>query len=457
MNMILKGDICYSKSPQELETVKNGYLVCEGETVAGLFQEIPGTYRDFPVTDYSGHLIIPGLCDLHTHAPQFAYRGLGLDMQLLEWLEKYAFPEEAKYADPEYADIAYSLFADSLKRGATTRACIYATVHNQSTIMLMEKLEESGLVTFVGKVSMDRNCPPSLCEPSADEAYLAAKDWIENTKGRFENTSPILTPRFLPSCSDELMRKLKELQREYNLPVQSHLSENRDEATWVRELCPEAGSYGGAYDSFGLFGGPGTPTVMAHCVLSEGAEEDLIKDNGVCVAHCPQSNTNLSSGIAPVRRFLRRGIRVGLGSDVAGGCHMSIFRAMSDALQVSKLYWRLVEQNEAPLTIPEVFYLGTAGGGGFFGKAGSFEAGYEFDAVVIDDRLISSPDNPGGGDRNADEKHSAGKNHKTVDTHSSVPDRLSRVIFLSGDNCIIDKYVRGKRIGGSVSWEAYRR
>jgi guanine deaminase len=217
------------------------------------------------------------------------------------------------------------------------------------------------------------------------------------------------------------MLRLKELQREYGLPVQSHLSENNDEIEWVRELCPEAASYGDAYDRFGLFGGKGTPTVMAHCVWSKGAEEELLRDNGVFVAHCPQSNTNLASGIAPIRRFMKKGIRVGLGSDVAGGCHISIFRAMSDALQVSKLYWKLVDQNDAPLSLPEAFYLGTAGGGGFFGKVGSFEEGYEFDAVVIDDSGITSS-NP-----------------------LTVQERLSRVIYFPDEISIVDKYVRGAK------------
>ena len=427
MNMILRGNICYSKTPKTLETLENGFLVCENETVIGVFPVIPETYKAFPVADYGGSLIIPGLCDLHVHAPQYARRGLGLDIELLDWLNRYTFPEEAKYADAGYADEAYGCFVDALKRGAATRACIFATPHTAATVMLMEKLEESGLVTYVGRVNMDRNSPEYLREASAEEAYLSTIEWIESTKDRFRNTSPILTPRFIPTCSDELMGKLAELQKEYGLPVQSHLSENKDEVSWVRELCPEAESYGGAYDRFDLFGGPGTPTIMAHCVWSEGAEEELLRENGVFVAHCPQSNTNLASGIAPVRRFLSKGIRVGLGSDIAGGCHTSIFRAMSDAVQVSKLYWRMADKNDAPLSMPEAFYLGTAGGGSFFGKVGSFEAGYEFDAVVIDDSGIKSP-NP-----------------------LTIEERLARIVYFSDDDCIVDKYVRGRKLKGGCT------
>ena len=421
MNLVLKGNICYSKSPQDLITLENGYLVCENGTVGGVFQVIPEKYRSWPVEDYGDHIIIPGLCDLHVHAPQYAFRGLGMDMELLDWLNTYTFPEESKYVDIDYAGKSYEFFTETLRRSATTRASVFATLHTPATVLLMEKLEKTGLVTYVGKVNMDRNSPDILRAQSAEASYKSTKTWIERTKSRFKNTYPILTPRFIPTCTDELMSLIKELQVEYKLPVQSHLSESKGEIAWVSELCPEARFYGDAYERFGLFGGAGTPTIMAHCVWSEGQEEDLIKENGVYVAHCPQSNVNLASGIAPVRSFLNKGIKVGLGSDVAGGCHISIFRAMSDAVQVSKLYWRLVDDSETPLTINEAFYLGTAGGGSFFGKVGSFEEGYEFDAVVIDDSAI------------------------TTSNPLKIEERLARIIYFSDEVSIADKYIRGKK------------
>jgi len=420
--MVLKGNILYSKSPRELEYTGNGFLVCEENTVKGVFREVPERYRAFPVTDYGDRLIIPGLCDLHIHAPQYAFRGLGLDMELLEWLSTYTFPEESRYVELDYAKKAYGVFASAMKKSATTRACVFATLHSPATIDLMEKLENTGIVSMVGKVCMDRNCPDILRQANAEAAYKSTKLWIERTGDRFKNTTPIITPRFIPTCTDELMFLLKRLQARYSLPVQSHLSENRGEIEWVRELCPDDETYGHAYDRFGLFGGDGVPTIMAHCVWTEGAEEELLKKRNVYVAHCPQSNINLASGIAPVRRFIKNGIRVGLGSDVSGGCHISIFRAMSDAVHVSKLYWRLVDQNDAPLTTNEAFYLGTAGGGSFFGKVGSFEEGYEFDAVVIDDSGIPTT-NP-----------------------LTIEERLARVIYYSDDSCITDKYVRGKKV-----------
>jgi len=422
MITILKGNICYSESLDKIKIVENGYLVCSENQVLGVYRDFPADYLYFKVTDYGDYLIIPGLCDLHTHAPQYSFRGLGTDLELLDWLGKYTYPEESKFSQLDYAVKAYSIFVNAIKQSATTRACIFATLHSPATVHLMEKLEQTGIVSLVGKVNMDRNCPAILRQADAEAAYNATRNWILETKDRFSNTSPIITPRFIPTCSDELMRKLKQLQNEFSLPVQSHLSENMDEVAWVRDLCPQCETYSQAYQQFGLFGEGGVPTVMAHCVWCNDKEIELMKQNDVYVAHCPQSNTNLASGIAPVRKYLDNGINVGLGSDVAGGCHLSIFRAMSDAMQASNLYWRLVDQEYKPLSLEEAFYLGTRGGGNFFGNVGSFEKGFEFDAVVIDDsKLLTS--NP-----------------------LSVKERLARIIYCSDDSSIRAKYVRGHQV-----------
>ena len=189
----------------------------------------------------------------------------------------------------------------------------------------------------------------------------------------------------------------------------------------MKELCPWSEFYGDAYDHFGFFGGE-VNTVMAHCVWPSEAEIARMKERGVYVAHCPQSNTNLSSGIAPVRRYLDEGINVGLGTDVAGGCGESVFRAMADAIQVSKLRWRLSDQSLKPLTAEEAFYLGTKGGGAFFGKVGSFEAGYELDAVVLDDSGLKHPQ------------------------ELDLAERLERLIYLSDDRHIAGKFVAGQRV-----------
>lgn len=344
-----------------------------------------------------------------------------MDLELIDWLNTYTFPEEAKYGDLKYASAAYRIFADDLKRSATTRANIFATIHPQSTEILMDLLEEIGIKAMVGKVNMNRNAPDGLCEKDSKTAVAATRAWIDRTQGRYKNIKPILTPRFVPSCTDELMEQLGVLAREYGLPVQSHLSENLGEIAWVQELCPDTTFYGEAYERYGLFGGE-TRTVMAHCVHCPPEETALLKERGVFVAHCPQSNTNLSSGIAPARRYLDQGILMGLGTDIAGGCHMSIFRAMADAIGVSKLRWRLKDEQLAPLGMEEAFYLGTKGGGAFFGKVGSFEDGYEVDAVILDDSALPHPQ------------------------ILTIRQRLERMIYLSDDRQITAKYVAGSKV-----------
>jgi len=440
-SFFLKGDICWSSSPHKLETAKASFLLCKDGKSGGVFEKIPGQYAGLPVMDHSGKLIIPGLTDLHVHAPQFAFRALGMDMELLDWLKTHTFPEEEKYRDAEYARRAYGHFIEDVKKGPNTRLCVFATIHIPGTMLLADMLEESGLVSLVGKVSMDRNCPEYLKE---NNAAGSAREWLEiflrgRREGRYKNTAPILTPRFIPTCSDELMKSLAEIQKEHGLPVQSHLSENKKEIEWVRKLCPKSENYAGAYADYGLLGG-GVQTIMAHCVWSDEDETDLLAQRGVYVAHCPQSNTNLASGIAPVRRFLERGIPLGLGSDVAGGANTSIFRAMTDAIQVSKLR-RFYDSNAviAPdgkaLTLEEVFYMGTAGGGSFFGTigntqgnapafgpSGSFAEGWDFDALIIDDSSLGS----------------------TVTRN--IRDRLERVVYLSDDRQIVGKYVRGNSV-----------
>lgn len=425
----LKGNICYSKTAAELCVEPDSYVICENGICHGVYRDLPESVREFPCYDYGDSLIIPGLVDLHVHAPQYSFRGLGMDQELIEWLNEHTFAEEAKYTDMEYAERAYSIFVEDLLASAAARACIFGTIHTQATLLLMEKLEQSGIKAYVGKVNMDRNTPDNLRERNAQRAAEDTENWIEQSLG-FQHVKPILTPRFIPVCSDGLMRRLSDLQKKYGLPVQSHLSENLGEIQWVKELCPDAAFYGEAYDRYGMFGGC-CPTVMAHCVHSGEAEMEMMKRQHVFAVHCPESNANLSSGIAPVRAYLDAGMQIGLGSDVAGGSSLSMFHAMAMAVQCSKLRWRLVDQSLAPLTIEEAFYLASKGGGAFFGKAGSFEEGYEFDAVVLDDSQLRHPQ------------------------ELSVRERLERMIYLGDDRHIRAKYIGGRQVFGErISYES---
>lgn len=419
-NYVLKGNICYSKTSNELCVIENGYIVCKNGKCAGAYEALPEKYNDFFCYDYENKIITPGMVDLHVHAPQYSFRGLGMDLELIDWLNTHTFVEEAKYADVKYADKAYNIFVDDLVNSATTRACIFGTIHTEATLLLMNKLESAGLKAYVGKVNMDRNSPEYLCEENAEKSVKDTEKWILESMN-LKNVKPILTPRFTPSCTDELLEKLSVLQKKYNLPVQSHLSENFGEIEWVKELCPNTKFYGESYNIYNMFGNS-CPTIMAHCVYSGNDEIEMMKNQNVFIAHCPESNTNLSSGVAPVKMYLDKGMKVGLGSDIAAGSSLSIFKAMAMAIQCSKLRWRLYEQKVTPLTVEEVFYLATKGGGEFFGKVGSFENKYEFDAVVIDDSSIKHPQ------------------------ELNVKERLERIIYLADDRNILAKFVDGNKL-----------
>ncbi|HJD25670.1 MAG TPA: amidohydrolase family protein, partial [Candidatus Blautia intestinipullorum] len=285
----LKGNICYSLDQTHLAVMERSYLVCEDGLCAGVYQELPERFQEIPCSDTGDSLIIPGLTDLHLHAPQYSFRGMNMDLELLDWLNTVTFPEEARYADLDYAKRAYRIFAEDLKKSPTTRACIFGTLHVEATELLMDLIEETGVKAYIGKVNMDRNGPGSLQEESAEASAKATLRWLSETSGKYRNVKPILTPRFIPSCSDELMRELSSIQKTFHLPLQSHLSENPGETAWVQELCPDSAFYGDAYDRFGLFGGENCPTIMAHCVYSSEQEIALMKKRGVYVAHCPQS------------------------------------------------------------------------------------------------------------------------------------------------------------------------
>ena len=427
-SFVIKGNICQTTNPKELDLHKNAYAVCADGISKGIFDILPEEYAGLPLYDYGDALIFPGMVDLHVHAPQYAFRGMCMDLELMEWLNQYTFPEEEKYEDLKYAEKAYGMFVDALKSGATTRACIFATRHRPATELLMELMEKSGLVSFVGKVNMDREASEALTEESADISAHTTIEWINAVKDKFRNTKPILTPRFIPCCTDQLMEKLRQIQMVSGIPVQSHLSESKGEISFVKFLHPDDPFYGDVYNDYDLFGknddiDTDVKTIMAHCVWSVEEEVEMMRQNGVFVAHCPASNMNLTSGIAPIRRYLDLGLNIGLGSDIAGGHSDSIFRAITDAIQVSKMYFRMVDESVKPLVFPEAFYLATMGGGAFFGKVGCFEEGYEFDAVVLDDSVLPHPQN------------------------LNLAQRMERAVYLGLDEKnMTAKYVAGKKI-----------
>ena len=411
MKKIYKAHILYTKEKNRFEVLENGFVAVDSDgRVTAVSADLTSLWgEDAEVVDFGDCLLIPAMTDLHVHAPQYRNQGIAMDLELLPWLQNYTFPEEMKYADMAYAERMYRRFVRDLWRFGTMRACVFATIHTESTRLLMQLFKEAGMGALVGKVAMNRNCPDGLRE--------SVEEMVKGTESLM-NEELIITPRFIPSCTPEMLRACGELAAKYQLPVQSHLSENKAEIALVRELEPESTCYGDAYDRYGLFGQ--TPTIMAHCVWTEGEELQLMKRNNVMVAHCPTSNFNVASGLAPIRLFLDEGVRVGLGSDISGGHNLSIFQMMVYAIQVSKMQYQQHRQRPF-LTLSEAFWLATKSAGSFFGQVGSFEPGYEFDALVIDDS-----------DLNFD--------------NYSLLERLERYIYLGDDRQIRHRFCRGKEI-----------
>lgn len=414
---IYRANILFTKERTHFEVLERGYVVVDGSgRVVEVTEHLSAEHKDAEVVDYGDRLLIPAMNDLHVHAPQYRNQGIAMDLELLPWLQNYTFPEEMKYSDTKYAERMYRRFVHDMWRFGTMRACIFATIHKESTLLLMNIFKETGMGALVGKVAMNRNCPEDLTE-TVDDMVQGYEELIKECD-EDGLVRPIITPRFVPSCTSEMLRACGELAAKYQLPVQSHLSENKDEIAWVKELEPESTCYGDAYDRYGLFGQ--TPTVMAHCVWSDGEELELIKRRGVVVAHCPTSNFNVASGMAPIRRFINEGVKVGLGSDISGGHDLSIFRMMVYAIQVSKMHYQ--QNHDVPfLSLSEAFWIATKSAGSFFGRVGSFEPGYEFDALVIDDSDL---------------------NHDNY----TLLERLERYIYLGDDRQISHRFCSGREI-----------
>lgn len=415
----LKGNIIFTKDFGKYEIFKDSYILIEDGKVKGIFDKLPEEYNQVEVKDYGDKLIIPGLVDIHLHGPQFPNIGLGLDKELMPWLETYTFPEERKYSDLEYAKKVYRKLVLELWKNGTMRSVIFASIHLEGTKLLMDVINEAGLGAYVGKVNMDRNCPDFICEDT-DKSLEDTEKLLKDYGSRYERVKPIITPRFVPTCSTKLLKGLGELSRKYKVPVQSHLSENKGEIEFVKELHPEARNYASVYEAAGLLGEQ--PTIMAHCVLLEEEEIELLSKNKVFIAHSPNSNSNLASGIAPIRKLLKAGIPIGLASDISGGHSLSMCSVMIEAGQVSNMKWLESGKTEAPLTTPELFYLTTKGSGAFFGKVGSFEEGFEFDALVIDDSDLK------------------------VLKEISLEERLQKFIYTGSWENIIERYVSGELI-----------
>lgn len=311
---------------------------------------------------------------------------------LMNWLETYTFPLEASLSELDKARRVYTACVRRSLAHGTTTSSYFATLDVAATNLLADLCLSLGQRAFVGRVCMDYHpmCKDYYRDENAQDGLdktLQTISHVRKIDPDFELVSPILTPRFVPTCTAESLKGLAAIQREMDLPVQTHVSENEGEIALVAELFPDSASYTGVYDDCGLL----TPrTILAHAVHLSEDEADLIARRGSKVSHCPCSNSSLTSGAARVRWMWDRGIVVGLGTDMSGGYSPSILDAARQAALVSRHVAMGVppgpERERSKLTVEEVLYLATRGGAEVVGledKVGGFDEGLEWDAQLV--------------------------------------------------------------------------
>lgn len=377
---IYHGHILYSKSRHELAVYENSYIAVDSGIVEGIYPTVPEKFSSLPVIDFKEGVIIPAFSDLHVHAPQYPQRGLAMDQLLQDWLNNYTFPLEVRYADPAFAHAVYDAFIEDLIANGTLHACVFGTIHPEATGYLLDQMEKKGLSAYVGKVNMDKASPDYLCETTSDsirETEVFLEKYAGNVSAR-----PILTPRFAPTCSRELLRGLGQLGRKYQVGIQTHIVESKWEAAQALLDFPDESCDMAIYESAGLL--DNGPVVAAHFIFP--SDEDiriLLKYNGYAV-QCPDATVNVIAGIMQNSTLAGKGVKLGLGSDIAGGHNIGIYSQAARAVQLSKLKWFYEPDGNDPIGFPEAFFMATRQGGELFGKVGCFEKGYRFDALVLD-------------------------------------------------------------------------
>ncbi|HHA1987036.1 guanine deaminase [Enterobacter ludwigii] len=386
----------------------------------------------------SDQYLLPGLIDLHVHAPQWPQMGKALDKPLEKWLNDYTFPLEARYADVDFARRNYTELVSALLANGTTTAVYFATLHTESSVELARLCLAQGQRALVGRVAMDdpSQCPDYYRDETAASAEAETRAFIRAVAELPGNTAkrvlPVITPRFIPSCTDDLLKRLGIVARETGCHVQTHCSESDWEHGYVKERLGKTDTV--ALRDFGLL----TPkTILAHSNHIEDDDADLIKKTGAGVAHCPLSNFYFANAVFPLRAMLDRGLNVGLGTDIAGGHSPSVFDACRHAITASKALNDGVDARIKPehrgrpgsaVSFKEAFWLATAGAGGVLElPVGKLEVGYQFDAIVIDTRA-------------------AGSDIYIHPAEDQPEDKLQKIIFNARRNNISRVWVDGKAV-----------
>jgi len=394
----IRGTWFHAPIAGEIDTLSDNIVVVSASGIieAVLSPGEPGydaAARD--AIDLSGHCLLPGFVDLHVHAPQYPQLGQALDEPLEVWLGKYTFPLEARFADLDFARPRYDTLVRDLLANGTTTAVYFATVDLEATKLLADLALTHGQRALIGKVVMDdpASCPDNYRDATADAALADTRAFIDYVRAHPANTdrrvAPVITPRFIPSCTDAALDGLGRLARETGCHVQTHCSES----DWAHGYALERFGMTDttALDRFGLLG---RRTVLAHSNFVTDGDMTTIAARGAAVAHCPVSNAYFADAVFPLRAALAKGVHVGLGTDISGGPIGSIFEAARGVVQSSRMLESGVDPAKrrpergvagSAVTMATAFHLATAGGGIALDlPIGLIAPGYKFDVIAID-------------------------------------------------------------------------
>lgn len=408
---IFQGTAFTSKSSQEVQILKD-YLFCinangmieqaiapddaDYQTLLDAYQGEENFHRLA-----EGQYFLPGFVDLHVHAPQWAQAGTALDIPLYDWLNTYTFPLESKFSDLDFANNVYQDVVSTLLANGTTTALYFATVHKEASLLLAEICAKKGQRGLVGKVVMDdpeqnpeyyRDADTQTALADTEEFIVAVKELAKTTK---QGVYPVVTPRFIPSCTNDALKGLGELAAKYDTYVQSHCSESDWAHGYVQDRFDKNDAF--ALHDFGLLR---DKSVMAHCNFLNDEDADLFIETGTAVCHCPISNAYFANSVIPIAHLHAKGVEIGLGSDISGGFSPSLFDNARQAVISSRMLEDGVntalpaEERGVPnshITINEAFYLATAGGGESLSlPIGRLAANYAWDVQIVDTTLESA-------------------------------------------------------------------
>ncbi len=402
-----------------VEYIDDGLLIVENGRVQEVGEAetlLPGLSGNAEVVDHRDKLIIPGMIDCHVHFPQIDIIA-SYGEQLLDWLNRYAYPAEKKFADAEHAAEVADFFVDELLRNGTTTALVFATVHPQSVDAIFDKASRLNMRLISGKVLMDKNCPEDLRD-DAISGYEDSRQLIDKWHGK-GRLSYAITPRFAVTSSENQLAEAGRLASEYSdVYVHTHLAENSDEVELIAKQFSWSRSYLDVYEHFGLIR---ERSVFAHCLHLDDLDRKAMANNGGAIAFCPTSNLFLGSGLFDLRSAREEDIRVGLGTDVGGGTSLSVLRTASEAYKVL----HLLNQDLPPFDALYLATLGAARALYLDDKIGNFEPGKEADFVVLDSKATSITS-------------------RRLSTSNDVAEKLFALIMLGDDRCVAATYLMGK-------------